>query len=62
MIEVDAVVWYWSANGMMNFPQGPGLGRMGYIERTAVERLLEEAYLRGQTAGLNEAREIVRTG
>lgn len=49
MIYVDAVVWYWTSQGMRN-QNAPGVGGMGmnrYIEASQVERLLEEAYLRG---------------
>lgn len=42
MIEVDAIVYHWTAMGMR---QSGGIG--DYIEKREAERLLEEAYRRG---------------
>lgn len=61
MIYVDAVVWYWTSQGMRN-QNAPGVGGMGmnrYIEASQVERLLEEAYRRGFENAKERAIEFV---
>lgn len=49
MIEVEAVMWYWTPGGMRNQPHFPqsGMGMNRYVEASQVERLLEDAYRRG---------------
>lgn len=49
MIEVEARLLYWTAQGMRATVPAPG--GEGYIERREVERLLEEAHARGKRQG-----------
>lgn len=62
MIEVDAVVWYWTPEGMrnQNHPNVVGIGRERYITAREAERLCEEAYRRGMRAAGELAMEAVR--
>lgn len=61
MITVDAVVWYWSPEGMRNAPaMRQGLGMEGYITRREAERLLEDAYRRGMNDAKEQAMDLVR--
>lgn len=52
-MEVDAVMWYWSANGMRRQPQNGSEVR--FVEAGEAERLLEEAHERGRREGYDQA-------
>lgn len=62
MITVEAVMWYWTPQGMRNQPHFPnsGMGMSRYIEASQVERLLEEAFRSGAQAARDEAMDVVR--
>lgn len=62
MVEVDAVLWYWTPQGMRNQPHFPhsGMGMSRYVEASQVERLLEEAHRNGMNAAKEAALEVVR--
>lgn len=62
MIEVEAVMWYWTPQGMRNQPHFPqsGMGMNRYVEASQVERLLEDAYRRGMNDAKEQAMDLVR--
>lgn len=62
MIEVEAVMWYWTPEGMRNQPHFPrsGMGMNRYVEASQVERLLEDAYRRGMNDTKDRVMDEVR--
>lgn len=58
MVEVEAHVRYWTADGMRESVHGSTCFSVtGYIEKSEVVRLLEEAHERGRRVGQDEIRE-----
>lgn len=61
MIVVDAVIWYFTPEGMRNRPTSQmGMHATRYIEASQVERLLEDAYRRGMNDMKEAAMDVVR--
>lgn len=60
-MEIEAVVWYWTPNGMERSPKG---SQERYVHVSEVERLLGDAHRRGKEAGrmegLEDSKDVVR--
>ena len=53
MIDVQATVWVWTPTGMQTVPAPSG--KVEYIEKSEVQRLLEEAHTLGWDAASRAA-------
>ena len=60
---VEATVYYWTSSGMTTSItgwSGNSFTTTAYLEKTNVERLLEEAHRRGVEEGIERAKAVLR--